>query len=67
MKTLEFNTARELKQFANKNRKEITNINGVEFGEMYPMLEVSNKHVSYYNVEEQGNSGLYAPFKVTVK
>ena len=67
MATLKFNTAKELKKFVSENRKEITNINGVDFNEMYPMLEVSNKHASYYNVEEQGNSGLYAPFTVIVK
>jgi len=67
MKNLEITTAKELKKFVAENRKNITNINGVEFGKMYPMLDVSNKHASYYNVEEQGNSGLYAPFKITIK
>ena len=67
MKTLEFNTARELKKFSKNKRKLIKNINGVEFREMYPILEVSNNYASYYNVEGQCNSWLYAPFKVTVK
>lgn len=67
MKTLEINTPRELNKFVKSNRKDITNINGVEFTEMYPILELSNNRVSYYNVEEGENSRLYSPFKVLVK
>ena len=67
MQTLEFDTVRELKQFASKNRKDITNINGLEFGENYPMLEISNNYASYYDVDEQSYLPLYAPFKVTIK
>lgn len=67
MKTLTFNTERELKKFANENRKDIININGVEFKELYPMLEVSNKHATYYDVESQGNKFLHAPFTVICK
>ena len=67
MKTLVINTEKELKAFVNENRKNITNINGVEFGELYPMMEVSNKHATYYDVETQGNKFLYAPFNVTTK
>lgn len=67
MKTSVINTEKELKAFVNENRKNITNINGVEFGELYPMMEVSNKHATYYDVETQGNEFLYAPFNVTNK
>ena len=44
MKTLSISTVQELKAFVNENRKSITNINGVEFSEFYPMLDISNKH-----------------------
>lgn len=67
MKTITINSAKELKSLVNNSRKSITNINGVEFSEMYPMLEVSNKHASCYDVEAQGNKFLYAPFTVTIK
>ena len=66
MKTLSISTVQELKAFVNENRKSITNINGVEFSEFYPMLDISNKHASYYDVETQGNKFLNAPFNVTV-
>ena len=62
--TITVQSARELKEI---NRKSITNINGINFDENYPMLEVSNKNASYYSVEEQGNVLLYEPFEVTVK
>jgi protein-disulfide isomerase-like protein with CxxC motif len=64
MNTTVINTEKQLKDFVSQNRKNITNINGVEFGEMYPMMEVTNKQASYYDVETQGNKFLYAPFKV---
>ena len=64
MATTVINTERELKDFVSKNRKNITNINGVQFNEMYPMMDVTNKHASYYDVESQGNKFLYAPFKI---
>ena len=62
--TIKVQSARELKEI---NRKSITNINGVNFDENYPMLEVSNKNASYYSVQEQGNVLLYEPFEVTLK
>jgi len=64
MTTTVINTEKELKDFVSKNRKNITNINGVQFGEFYPMMEVTNKHASYYDVESQGNKFLYAPFNI---
>lgn len=64
MATTVINTEKELKDFVSKNRKNITNINGVQFGEIYPMMDVTNKHASYYGVESQGNKFLYAPFKI---
>lgn len=64
MATTVINTERELKDFVSKNRKNITNINGLQFNEMYPMMDVTNKHASYYDVESQGNKFLYAPFKI---
>ena len=64
MRTTTLNTAKELKSI---ERKSIVNINGIEFGELYPMLEVTNKHVSYYDVNEQGNKFINAPFIVTTK
>lgn len=67
MKTLVINTEKELKAFVNENRKNITNINGVEFGELYPMMDISNKHATYYDVETQGNKFLYSPFNVITK
>ena len=64
METKILKTARELKKI---KRKSIVNINGIEFGELYPILEVTNKHVSYYDVNEQGNKFINAPFIVKTK
>ena len=64
MTTTVINTEKELKGFIAKNRKNITNINGVQFGEMYPMLDVTNKHASYYDVDTQGDKFLNAPFTI---
>lgn len=64
MKTTILNTAKELKSI---KRNSIININGIEFGELYPMLEVTNKHVSYYDVNEQGNKFILPPFIVKTK
>lgn len=62
--TTTINTAKELKSFVNSNRQNITNINGVDFTATYPMLEVTNKHASYYDVKSQGNKFINAPFTV---
>lgn len=67
MKTLVIKTEKELKELVSSNRKNITQINDVKFGELYPIMEVTNKHASYYDVETQGNKLLYAPFNVTIK
>lgn len=64
MKTT-INTAKELKSLVLTSREFITRINGVEFGRTYPMLDVSNKHASYYDVAIQSNILLSAPFYVT--
>ena len=64
MTTQILNTSKELKVI---ERKSITNINGIEFGELYPMLDVSNKHVSYYDVDSQGSKFINAPFEVVTK
>ena len=64
MKTQIIKTAKSLKGI---ERKLITEINDVKFGEIYPMLEISNKHASYYNVEKQENTPLFTPFTVTLK
>lgn len=66
-KQLEIKTERELKLFVAKNRTSITRINGVEFGNVYPILEVSNNYASYYDVESQGNKFLHAPFSIEFK
>jgi len=67
VENIEITTEKGLKKFVAENRKNITNINDVEFREYHPMLTLSNKHASYYSVEEDGNIFLYAPFKITVK
>lgn len=67
MNTAVIKTEKELKYFVSKNRKNITNINDVQFGELYPMLEVTNRHASFYDVETQGNKFLCAPFTVQFK
>lgn len=64
MKTTKIETPRDLKKIA---RSAIASINGIYFSELYPMLTITNKHVSYYNVAEQGNTYLSAPFTVTLK
>lgn len=65
MKTLEFTTAKELKKFTTDNREKITNINGVEFKPLYPLLTVSNTNAFYYDVNRQDHMLLIAPYKVT--
>ncbi len=67
MATITINTAKELKGFFNSNRKSIKEINGAKIGELYPMVDITNKHASYYDVESQGNKFFYPPFKVLVK
>jgi hypothetical protein len=67
MKTIVINTEDELKRFVNTGRPKITEINGIEFTEMHPMLDISNKHASYYDVETQSNQFIVAPFKITTK
>lgn len=62
MKSIVINTEKELKGFISENRKNVTNINGVEFNELYPLIDVTNKHASYYDIELQGNKFLYPPF-----
>ena len=64
MKIFELHKAKELKSI---ERKSIVNINGIEFGEFYPILEVTNKHVRYYDVNEQETKLINAPFIVTTK
>ena len=64
METKILKTAKELKSI---ERKSIVNINGIEFGELYPLLELTNKHVSYYDVNEQGSKFINAPFIVKTK
>lgn len=66
MKTITINTERELKKFVAENRSKITAINGVNFRPMYPILEVTNRSASYYDVESQGNRYLTAPFILSV-
>ncbi len=67
MITLVINNENELKELVLANRNNITQINDVKFGELYPMIEVTNKHASYYCVETQGNKFLYSPFNVIIK
>lgn len=66
MTTIILKTEKELKSFVNENRKNIVNINGVEFNKLYPMLEVTNKNASYYDVEKQSNKFLYSPFNISI-
>jgi len=65
MKNLTINTNQELKKFVLENRKNITEINGVKFNPIYPMISVTNKHASYYDVELQGEKFLLPPFQIT--
>ena len=66
MITLVLNSAREVKELIAKSRRQITNINGVNFGAIYPMLNASNTAVWYYSVPNQENEYLHAPFVVTI-
>ena len=66
MKATVINTPKELKNFVQKIRKYITNINDVQFNETYPMMEISNNHALYYDAEKQGYKPLYAPFKIEI-
>lgn len=66
MNTIVIKSEIQLKAFVNQNRENITNINGVEFKSIYPILTVTNKNASYYDVESQGNKFLTAPFTLQV-
>jgi hypothetical protein len=57
-------TEKQLKTFVSIFRSKIISINGISFKEVYPMLEVTNKHASYYDVKTQGNKFLNSPFNV---
>lgn len=57
-------TTRELKALVATSRQQITAINGVPFGEIYPLLSVTNRFAWYYDPAKQGNVFLYAPYTV---
>ena len=61
------NTNEELKDFVSKNRNNIININGVQFGKIYPMIEVTKRQAAYYDVDSQEYKFLYAPFTIEYK
>lgn len=69
MKTKEitFKNAQELKKFEKENRGQIRNINGVSFGKLYPILTITNKYVSYYDVKTQGDILLKEPYITTIE
>ena len=66
MKTMRINSEQGLKAVVEQSREAIREINGVQFGAIYPLLHVTNKHASYYDVESQGDRLLNAPFIVTL-
>jgi len=63
MNTKTYKNERELKS-AGLRREDILSINDVDFSGLYPMLEVTNKHVSYYCPDIQGNKFIFPPFVV---
>jgi len=65
--TITLSTNQLFSAFIKVNRKNVTNINGVEFNEIYPMIEATSNHVTYYDVESQENKFLTAPFVIQVK
>ena len=65
--TITLSTNQLFSAFIKVNRKNVTNINGVEFNEIYPMIEATSKQATYYDVESQGNKVLNAPFVIQVK
>jgi hypothetical protein len=65
--TITLNTNKQFKEFIEANRKSVTNINGTEFTEMYPMIEATNRAASYYDVKSQGNNYFIPPFIIKVK
>ena len=67
MKNITITTAKELKALVTTNRANIAAINGIQFGTMYPLINCSNKHASYYDVDTQGNKFLTSPFNVTLR
>jgi hypothetical protein len=67
MNTITIQSAKQFKSFLNENRKNITEINGVLFGEVYPMLEATNRYVTYYDIDAQTSKHLSAPFSVKTK
>jgi hypothetical protein len=65
--TITLNTNEQFNEFIQVNRKQVTNINGVEFNEMYPMIESNKKNAHYYDAPNQCNQFLYPPFTIEVK
>lgn len=59
-----FNNAKNLKKY---NRKDIVQINTIKFTELYPILDITNRSISYYNVKEQRDELIYSPYNVTFK
>lgn len=55
------------RQIRDTERSLIANINGVEFGTVYPILTATNKAVSYYSPDLQREVHLFAPYLVRSK
>jgi len=59
-------TSKKLKELLLSNRNSIATINGIGIGEVYPILQVTNKHASYYDVSAQEYKLLIAPYTITI-
>ena len=67
MTTITIHTVRDLKKFVAENRQQMTNINGIELGKIYPILEVTNTRASYYSPADQMDKTINKPFTITIK
>lgn len=68
MKKQKLNSAKEFKVFMrDKTRDQITMINELELGPVYPLIEVSNKHVMYYDLNEQKMKEIFPPFEISFR
>lgn len=63
MKQFEFTTASECNKFIASNRVNITEVNGIQCGSIYPMFDTrSTKYAMMYDVNEQRSTLIFPPF-----
>lgn len=65
--TITLSTNQQFIAFIKVNRKNVTNINGVEFNEIHPLIYATSNHVTCHDEESDYEEFLNAPFVIQVK